>query len=77
MKAICIKTISPGIEKGDILIRKGKYFTKQGQERGYYPTTKVLTDPDTGEEVTENYETPNFYAKELVLNSKEYFKVVR
>lgn len=78
MKAICIKTISLGIKKHDILVRKGKYFIKQGEVRGHYPTSKVIKNPDTGEETTEHYKaTPNFYDKELVLSSKTYFKIMR
>ena len=77
MKCIVLTDLSPKIKKGDILIKKGKYFILKGEVKGYYPTEAEMTDPKTKEIVIEKYNTPNFYSVELVKAMKDAFKIIK
>jgi len=77
MKCIVKMDLSPKIKKGDILIKKGKYFTLKGEIRGHYPTINTYTDPKTGEETEQAHTTPNFYTVELVKAMKDAFKIIK
>lgn len=68
MKVICIRDISPIIKKDDVLLLSGKYFVKEG-----YDNKKLIRNNHNGRWV----ETPNFYAKELVLAMTDYFKIIK
>lgn len=77
MTAIVLKDISPIVTKGSLLDKKGKYYVLRGEKKETRPTSKTITDSDTGKEVTEYYQTPNFYHKDVIDGQKGYFKKLR
>ena len=68
MKAIVKQFISPLMQEGTIIVRKGKYGVIEGHEKRQYVINEYKG---------KIYKTPNFEPWELIKNMPQYYKVVK
>lgn len=67
MKAKVLKDISPLIQKGDILIKRGKF----GILKGHNKMQRVFVKKDKN-----IFTPPNFYSWETIENLTEYYQII-